>query len=105
MFERPQIKVIAKEPPGGRCRLYMSYADALVAALDAESEIVFPQEEDTLQAPGLMANGVLIEPEDRFILSPDDICRGLSAVGIDRVDDTIRQGLEKVEEDFMEEFK
>lgn len=104
MSDRARIKVIAKEPPGGRCRLYRAFADVLAATLDAEVEVVCPSSGDTHQAPGLMANDHLFAPSDGVILTPDDICADLAQAGIAFPDDALRSELEAVEEKFMDDF-
>lgn len=98
MTVRPIIAVIAKEPPGGRCRLYFAFADALVAAIGAETSIL-----QSPEAPAFVVNGAAIVPADGVILSADELHAGLIRAGLS-LPDGLLESLEAVEEKFMEEL-
>lgn len=94
----PRIAVIAKDPPGGRCRLYFAFADALAMSLGAETETLQGPE-----APAFTVNGETIVPADGVILSADELHAGLARAGLALPGD-LPDILEGVEEKFMEEL-
>ena len=103
MTETPSITILAKDPPGGRCKLYFKYADALKAVLGSDVAIEYPADDAPVSAPNMTANGQVLEPEDYFMLNPDDICRGLTEIGISFDADVLHGMLEAIEEKFMED--
>ncbi|MEO5338851.1 MAG: hypothetical protein H7841_18510 [Magnetospirillum sp. WYHS-4] len=98
MNGRLHIAVIAKEPPGGRCRLYFAFAEALAATLGATTEILLGPE-----APALTVNGVSLVPGDGVILTADELHAGLARGG-HALPEELLAALEAVEEKFMEEL-
>jgi len=90
------IMVIAKDPMGGRCQLYSSYAEALKDALGAETGIVAGPD-----APALTVDGTAIIPSDGVILSSDEIYDGLALAVLNLPADLL-EILEDVETRFME---
>lgn len=98
MTTRPRIAVIAKDPPGGRCRLYFAFAEALAASIGAETETI-----QGLEAPAFTVNGKTILPADGVILSADELHAGLTRMGL-ALPDGLLETLEAVEEKFMEEL-
>jgi cystathionine gamma-synthase len=98
MTARPRIAVIAKEPPGGRCRLYFAFAEALAVAIGAETVTI--QGPD---APAFTVDGEPILPADGVILSADELHAGLVRAGLTLPADLLAT-LEAVEEKFMAEL-
>lgn len=81
-----EITLLLNEPLGGRCRLYRTYATALVDdGKDAENAAITCSEQFTtlpthpeLRAPAMLINGLLVAPADGVILSPQDITQALA---------------------------
>jgi len=98
-----KIVVVSKNPPGGRCTLYTSYAMLLAECFAGAVETVFPYPDAALQPPALLVHGAAIPPADGLILSPDDVHAGLVAIGVavDEITDLLAR-LEAVETAFME---
>ena len=67
------IKVMSKQPPGGRCSLYMRYADGLRQRLGGEVEVLYCGETDAVPPPALLIGDHQANPSDGVILSPEDI--------------------------------
>ncbi|RRQ22390.1 hypothetical protein [Thiohalobacter thiocyanaticus] len=75
-----EITLLLKDPPGGRCRLYRAYAEALTEHAQAQCHERFdglPQQPE-LQAPAMLIDGEVVIPEDGVLLSPQDIGRTLA---------------------------
>ncbi|MEO5338830.1 MAG: hypothetical protein H7841_18400 [Magnetospirillum sp. WYHS-4] len=98
MSGRLHIAVIAKEPPGGRCRLYFAFAEALAATLGATTETLLGPE-----APALTVNGVSIVPADGVILTADELHAGLARAGR-ALPEGLLATLEAAEDRFMEDL-
>lgn len=79
------IKVISQYPPGGRCTLYALYADELASSLGLSRRVIHSHCRDAHGDgfPSLVLKGVVLQPSDGVILSPEDICAGLAEAGID----------------------
>ena len=86
-----------KQPLGGRCRLYLSYADALASTLGADTEIV-----ESPEAPALIVNDRAVIPTDGVILTAEEIHQALIETGISFGEDLL-EILEEVEERFLKE--
>lgn len=76
------VTVCSKNPPGGRCRLYIAYAESLAALLGMTARVAYDPEEMAAEPPALLVGGHPIAPEDAFILTPEDIVAGLGALGL-----------------------
>ncbi len=104
------LSVISKQPPGGRCTLYMRFADTVAEAVGGRAEIlyplpVFPMPENPLPpAPALLVNGELLVPADGVILSPQEVCAAAVAAGFDGDAPALLQRLEAEQEKMMEEW-
>lgn len=97
------ITIVSKDPPGGRCTLYMRYAKAIAEQCGAEVQTVFPGAGNAFQPPALLVNGRPIDPADGLILSPMDVYTGIAALGMPVPGlATLLARLEQVEADFME---
>ena len=80
------VKVISQQPPGGRCTLYARYADAVSECLGWSHNIVHSEERDAHGDgfPSLWIRDVALQPEDYFILTPEDVCKHLSGLGVEQ---------------------
>lgn len=101
------IKVHSQHPPGGRCTLYALYAEELSSSLGLARRVVHTERRDAHGegSPALLLKAVALQPSDGIILSPEDICAGLAAAGLDwsAVPDLTAR-LDAIQEQFLEEF-
>lgn len=74
------ITVCSKSPPGGRCKLYIAYAETLAVLLPMAVRIAYA--EMAAEPPALVVAGQVIEPADAFMLTPEDIVAGLDRLGL-----------------------
>lgn len=99
------IKVHSQHPPGGRCTLYALYAEELSSSLGLPWRIIHSDCRDAHGEgfPALLVKGVALQPADGVILSPQDICAGLTDAGLDwsAVPD-LEARLEAIQEYFLE---
>lgn len=99
------IKVLSQHQPGGRCTLYALYAEELSSGLGLAKRIIHTDCRDAHGEgfPAFLVMGVALQPSDGVILSPADICAGLTAAGLDwsAVPD-LEARLEAVQERFLE---
>jgi cystathionine gamma-synthase len=99
-----KITIISKQPPGGRCSLYLRYGQTLHLALGYRSEVRYCDGSAAVPPPAILVGEVLVTPSDGVILSPEDIAGSLS----DRLDETqvahLRELLEATQEQWMEEW-
>ncbi|MEN6587812.1 MAG: hypothetical protein ABFE02_17365 [Sulfuricella sp.] len=99
------IKVHSQHPPGGRCTLYALYAEELSSSLGLSWRIVHSDCRDAHGEgfPALLVKGAALQPSDGVILSPQDICAGLTDAGLDwsAVPD-LESRLEAIQERFLE---
>lgn len=98
------ITVLSKRPPGGRCTLYIQYAEAIAAALRLAVKVEYPETSAAgHHAPGLMVRDRLITPSDGVILSPDDVYQGLRQAGcaLEKAPGLLQQ-LEAIQERLLE---
>ncbi len=79
------IKVLSQHPPGGRCTLYARYAGELSSSLHLAMRVIHTDCRDAHGEgfPSMRVNGVVLQPSDGVILSPEDICTGLKNGGVD----------------------
>lgn len=79
------VKVISQQPPGGRCTLYARYADAISAATGWSHSVVHSDDRDAHGEgfPSLWIRDASIQPEDYFMITAEDICGHLAALGVD----------------------
>lgn len=95
------ILVCSKAPPGGRCQLYIAFAEVLAGALNVPSVVVYDAEEAGVEAPALLIAGRVVEPEDGFMLTPDDIVSALRDRGV-LAEAGLLSALQAAEEKLME---
>ncbi len=79
------IKVLSQHPPGGRCMLYVRYAEELSSSLGLAKRVIHTDCRDAHGEgfPAMWVNGVALQPSDGVILSPEDIHAGLATIGVD----------------------
>jgi cystathionine gamma-synthase len=98
------VTILSKEPPGGRCSLYMRYAEALRQALGFQPEVRYCDSSAAVPPPAMLVGDVLVTPSDGVIVSPEDIALSLSDhLGEAEVAE-LRQVLEATQEQWMEEW-
>ncbi|MCW8919782.1 MAG: hypothetical protein OQL08_13330 [Gammaproteobacteria bacterium] len=83
-----EITLLLNEPLGGRCRLYRTYATALVEdgkdagnaaiAITCSEQFTTLPTHPELHAPAMLIDGLLVAPADGVILSPQDIAQALA---------------------------
>lgn len=83
------VRVISQHQPGGRCKLYAGYADALARSLGASSRIDYSEMRDANGHgfPSLWINGAPVAASDGVIVMPDDVLAALGANGISAAGD------------------
>ena len=72
------VTVMSKQPPGGRCSLYMRYAQTLHEALGLACDVRYCDATDAVPPPAMLICDVLVAPSDGVIVTPEDIARSLS---------------------------
>lgn len=100
------IKVLSQHPPGGRCTLYAQYAEELSSCLGLAMRVIHTDCRDAHGEgfPSMRVKDVLLQPSDGVILSPEDICSGLAAAGLDLSGaPDLRARLEAIQDRFLEE--
>ncbi|MEW5726384.1 MAG: hypothetical protein AB1918_01020 [Pseudomonadota bacterium] len=98
-----RITIVSKDPPGGRCTLYIRYGEAIAEGCGGAVRVVTPGDGADIQPPALLAEERLIAPADGLILSPMDVYTGIAALGMPVAGlATLLARLEQVEADFME---
>jgi MFS family permease len=86
-----EVRVISQTPPGGRCKLYAGYGQALAEHLGARFQLDFTTERDAHGHgfPSIWINGSPLQPSDGVIVMPDDVMSVLGANGISAGDDLV----------------
>lgn len=100
----PSVTVVSKQPPGGRCSLYLRYAETLREALGLASEVRYGDATAAVPPPAMLICDVPVAPSDGVIVSPEDIARSLSyQLGTARAAE-LRGLLQQTQERWMEEW-
>ena len=98
------VTVLSKEPPGGRCSLYVRYAEALHQALGYANEIRYCNADAAVPPPAMLVGDRLVAPSDGVILSPEDIVGSLrDRLGEAKLAD-LQRLLEATLEQWMEDW-
>ena len=100
------ITILSKQPPGGRCTLYIRYAEALCRHLDIHSEITYCESdwECVANPPAMLIGEILIKPSDGVIVSPEDLINSLQDRFSEDKLNGLHQILDAVQEKLMEEW-
>jgi len=98
------VTVLSKQPPGGRCALYMRYAEALAQALGFRPEVRYCDGKDEVPPPALLVDEALVTPSDGVIVSPEDIAGSLRGRLGEARAAQLQQLLETTQERWMEEW-
>lgn len=72
------VTVMSKQPPGGRCSLYLRYAQTRNQALGMAFDVRYCDPTAAVPPPAMLVGDVLVAPSDGAIVSPEDIARSLS---------------------------
>lgn len=67
------ITILSKQPPGGRCSLYLRYAETLRKKPGLEVEVRYCGDGAEVPPPAMLIDDAPITPSDGVILSPEDI--------------------------------
>lgn len=98
------VTVVSKEPTGGRCSLYMRYAETLRELLHNQPVVLYCDGSAPVPPPALLIGDTPVVPSDGVIASPEDIALALA----DRLDEAGRarllERLEATQEQWMEEW-
>jgi cystathionine gamma-synthase len=98
------VTILSKQPPGGRCSLYLRYAEALHQALGLQPEVRYCDGSAAVPPPAMLVGDRLITPSDGVIVSPEDIVLSLSdGLGEAEVA-ALQRLLEATQEQWMEEW-
>ncbi len=98
------VTILSKQPPGGRCSLYLRYAEALRQALGFQPEVRYCDSSAAVPPPAMVVGDRLVSPSDGVIVSPEDIALSLGdRLGEAEIAD-LRQVLETTQDQWMEEW-
>lgn len=98
------VMVISQQPPGGRCTLYARYAVAISDLTGWAHSVVHTETRDAHGEgfPSLCVRDVPLQPEDAFILAPEEIVAHLAGLGVERpVLDTLAGRLQEIYDEFV----
>lgn len=100
------VTILSNTPPGGRCSLYIRYAEEISRRYDLNVEINYlaSPPEDGCCPPAILVRGEAVCPSDGVIISPEDVCGALAGMGFDATGlDALRDALERIQEDLFTE--
>jgi hypothetical protein len=84
-MSRPvEIKIINKQPPAGRCRIYMDMAIVLMEAYRNVRMLTVPDDQrgpDDPAPAAVLINNRLMEPEDTVIVSGREFVEAVKEAG------------------------
>ena len=96
------ITVVSNNPPGGRCTLYIRYAEELASSLGCIVQTIYPDETNQLNAPNLLLNDIAVAPADGVIIDANVLCKAIEQSGLIENDvSEIRQRLESLLEEIL----
>lgn len=100
------VTIFSKQPPGGRCTLYIRYAEALCRHLDISSQVKYCESdgESMDNPPALLIGETLVKPSDGVIVSPEDLINSLQERFSEDKLNELHQILDAVQEKLMEEW-
>lgn len=101
-----KITVISKQPPGGRCTLYMRFAEVIGqrAGLDTLVKYCGAEAQEGHRPPAMLIGETLIAPSDGVIITPEDLIAGLTGRCTGEMLQELLQSLHLVQEQMMEEW-
>lgn len=98
------VTVMSRQPPGGRCSLYLRYAETLRERFGLDIHVHYCEAERAHEAPALLVENAPVEPSDGVIVSPEDLARCLRGrIGAAAVD-MLTAALNETQENWMEEW-
>ena len=95
-----EIKIINKQPPAGRCRIYMDMAIVLMEAYRNVRMLTVPDDQrgpDDPAPAAVLINNHLMEPEDTVIVSGKEFIQAVEEGG-GNLYDGIEPPLEKLDQ-------
>lgn len=98
--------VLSKQSPGGRCTLYMRYAEAISRHLDILFELSYCEfgRDEYCTPPAMLIAEIPIDLSDDVIISPEDLTNGRhDMLAKDKLNE-LHQILDAVQEQLMEEW-
>ncbi len=98
------ITIMSKQPAGGRCSLYMRYAETLRQKLGLEVEVRYCDGSAEVPPPAMLIDGAVIDPSDGVILSPEDIAESFRERLPEPEIAELGWQLEETQERWMEEW-
>lgn len=98
------IIVVSKQPPGGRCSLYLRYAAVLGPYLGGEVAMCYGDTTEAVSPPALLIGAMAVVPSDGVILSPEDIAASLGHLLSASAVANLTQQLDAAQETWMEEW-
>ena len=98
------ITIVSKQPPGGRCSLYMRYAATLREQLGFSVEVRYCDNGTAITPPALLINETIVAPSDGVIVAPEDIAGSLHGRLPEPEKGAIITLLEEAQERWMEEW-
>jgi hypothetical protein len=85
MMGKPvEIKIINKQPPAGRCRIYMDMAMVLMEAYRNVRMVTVPNDQrgpDDPAPAAVLVDNHLMEPEDTVIVSGREFIKAVEGAG------------------------
>ena len=84
MIKKVEIKIVNKQPPAGRCRIYMDMAIVLMEAYRNVRMLTIPDDQrgpDDPAPAAVLINNRLMEPEDTVIVSGKEFIEAVEEGG------------------------
>lgn len=100
------VTVLSKTPPGGRCSLYIQFAEELARRFNLKAEVDYLEvaTESGHCPPAMLLRGEVILPSDGVIISPKDVCHKLEKMGFGKEEVAELHGaLEEIQENLFAE--
>lgn len=98
------IVILSKQPPGGRCSLYLRYAETLREYLGLAVGVTYCDDSAAVPPPAMLIRGTPVVPADGVILSPADIADSLRGRLAPTAVAELAETLTQTQEQWMEEW-
>lgn len=98
------VTVLSKQPPGGRCSLYLRYAATLRERFGLDIDVHYCDGEQASEAPALLVEGAIVKPADGVTVAPEDLAQRLRRRFDAAAIATLSAALNKTQEAWMEEW-